>query len=135
MASMDIGNSVGCAGSCVGLGVIVCVMVFEGDGEALGMDVDVDVDVGVDVNVAVEDDVGLIEAVCVKLGLRVEASLGVCEGFGEAATGCDAGGATVTEATSCPQALKNKPRTMKAKAALYILRMGNPPREMPDCTA
>jgi hypothetical protein len=133
---MDIGNSVGCAGSRVGLGVIVGVTVFEGDGEALGVDVDVDVDVDVGVNVAVEDGVGLIEAVCVKLGLRVEASLGVIEGCGDAApAGCDAGGVTVTEATSCPQALKNKPRTMKAKAALYILRMGNPPRKMPDCTA
>ena len=134
---MDIGKSVGCAGSRVRLGVIVGVMVLEGDGEALGVVVDVDVGMEVDVHVAVDEGLGLIEAARVKLAPRVEACLGVFDGFGGAVlAGCDVGGvAAVTEAATCPQALKNKPRARKMKATPYILRMGNPPRKMPDCTA
>lgn len=130
---MDIGKSVGCAGSRVGLSVIVGVAVLEGEGEALG----VVVAVGVDVNVAVGDavsvgyGVGLSESVCVGLGLRVEACLGVFDGCRDAAlAGCEAGGVA-----TCPQALKNKPRATKAKATPHILRMGNSPQKIPDCTA
>jgi len=131
---MDIGKSVGCAGSRVGLSVIVGVVVLEGEGEALGVVVAVGVDVNVAVGVAVSVGygVGLSESVRVKLGLRVEACLGVFDGCRDAAlTGCEAGGVDAT----CPQALKNKPRARKAKATPHILRMGNSPQKMLDCTA
>jgi hypothetical protein len=136
MAWMDIGKSVGSDGlRGVRVMVGVCVIVLEGEGEALGLGVNVlvIVTVGEDVLVPVDGDVGLIEALRVEVGPRVKPGANVSIGFGAMlpSAGRDRGGEGVAAsgAAACPQALKNKPRTSKVKARLYILCMENAPEK------
>ena len=126
MASMDMGNSVGCAGSRVGVVVFVCVTVRSGEGVTLNVTVcvAVGVKVNVEVDVAVIVEVGVSVTVGLGLGRLVNARRGVFLGVGEMVfVGWGGSGEAVIRADVCPQALKNRARESKARANMDHLRI------------